>query len=135
MAQKNTIFKNTILNKIPILIFICLFLLTSCNKDAEVFTGTVHTIDIENKRLLVISGLKEEDLKKSYKELLNSSEYAKIIWVSKVSPSKFKQGDELEITYTASDDSYPAQVTAKKITKISGKKLDKEYINQSTIRL
>ncbi|NOU80362.1 DUF3221 domain-containing protein [Paenibacillus sp. LMG 31459] len=69
--------------------------------------------------MLVVSGLKEEDSKKSYKELLNSNEYTKVIWVNKVSPSRFKQGDEIEITYTASDDSYPAQVTAKKITKIS----------------
>ncbi|KHL97104.1 hypothetical protein QW71_02740 [Paenibacillus sp. IHB B 3415] len=118
MVQKNTIFKNTILKKIPILIFICLFLLTSCNKDAEIFIGTVHTIDAENKRILVVSGLKEADFNKSSKELLNSNEYAKVIWVSKVSPSRFKQGDKIEITYTASDDSYPAQVTAKKISKI-----------------
>ncbi|AIQ57838.1 hypothetical protein PBOR_13535 [Paenibacillus borealis] len=60
MVKKNTIFTRT-----PILIFICLFLLTSCNKDAEIFIGTVHTIDAENKRMLVISGLKEEDLKLS----------------------------------------------------------------------
>ncbi|QQZ62473.1 DUF3221 domain-containing protein [Paenibacillus sonchi] len=113
MVHKNSTFKRT-----PILIFICLFLFTSCNKDVEIVIGTVHTIDVENKRILVIPHLKEQDLNKNYKEILNSSEYSQAIWVNKVSPSNYKQGDEIEISYTVSDDSFPAQVTANKITEI-----------------
>lgn len=66
MPHKKFTFKQA-----PVLIFLCLILLTSCNTNAEIFIGTVHTIDVENKRLLV------------------------------------------------SEDSYPAQVTAETIRKIS----------------
>ncbi|WP_339241470.1 DUF3221 domain-containing protein [Paenibacillus sp. FSL F4-0243] len=100
------------------LIFVFLLLVTACNKNDEVLKGIVHTIDLENKRILVISELKEEDLNKDYKEVLDSGEYSQAIWVSKVATSKYKKGDQIEISYDVSDDSFPAQVTAKKITKI-----------------
>ncbi|MEK4205287.1 MULTISPECIES: DUF3221 domain-containing protein [Paenibacillus] len=100
------------------LIFIFLLLVTACSKNDEVLKGIVHTIDVENKRILVISELKEEDLNKEYKEVLESNEYSQAIWVNKVAPSKYKKGDEIKVFFEVSDDSFPAQVTAKKITKI-----------------
>jgi hypothetical protein len=66
----------------------------------------------------VIYQLKEKDLNKDYKEVLDSGEYSQAIWLNKVASSKYKKGDEIEISYEVSDDSFPAQVTAKKITKI-----------------
>ncbi|MGG1613951.1 DUF3221 domain-containing protein [Paenibacillus phoenicis] len=79
--------------------------------------GIVHTVDEENKKILVISHLKKEDLSKNYKEVLESNEYSQAIWVNKITPSKYKKGDEVTVFFEVSDDSFPAQVTAKKITK------------------
>ncbi|ASA20285.1 DUF3221 domain-containing protein [Paenibacillus donghaensis] len=99
------------------LIFVFLLLVTACSNDDKVFKGIVHTVDVENKRILVISQIKEEDLSKDYKEVLESNKYSQAIWVNKVAPSKYKKGDEIEVFFKASDDSFPAQVTAKKIVK------------------
>ncbi|MBY0012045.1 DUF3221 domain-containing protein [Paenibacillus typhae] len=101
-----------------LILFSCFFLLTACSKDVEVFNGIVHTVDFENKRILVISQLKDSDLNKDYKELLNSGEYSQVIWVNKVAPSEYEKGDEIEVSYESSDDSFPAQVNAKKIIKV-----------------
>lgn len=101
------------------IIFVFLLLVTACSsKGDEVLKGIVHTIDTENKRILVISELKEEDLNKDYKEVINSNEYSQAIWVSKVTLSKYKKGDKIEVIFESSDDSFPAQVTANKIVKI-----------------
>ncbi|MEK5030603.1 DUF3221 domain-containing protein [Paenibacillus sp. FSL R7-0302] len=81
------------------------------------FKGTVHTVDADNNRILVIAQLKEEDLDKNYKEVLGTNTYSQAIWVNEVSPSKYKKGEEIEVFYTTSDDSFPAQVTANKIVK------------------
>lgn len=113
MVQKT----NTFTRRISILIL--LLLLTACSKDIEIFKGTVHTVDVEDKRVLVISQLKEQDLNKDFKEVLESSEYSQAIWVSGIVPFKYKRGDEVEVSYEASDDSFPAQVTAIQITNIS----------------
>lgn len=99
------------------LIFIFLLLVTACSKDDTVFKGTVHTVDADINRILVIAQLKEEDLDKNYKEVLETSMYSQAIWVNEVSPSKYKKGEEIEVFYQASDDSFPAQVTANKIVK------------------
>ncbi|MNC42897.1 hypothetical protein D3C76_255090 [compost metagenome] len=114
MIQKTS----AIMKRAPILFLVCLLLLTACSKEVEIFKGTVHTVDEENKRILVISQLKEEDLSKDYKEILDSGVYSHAIWVDEVATSKYKKGDEAEISYEASDDSFPAQVTPKKITKV-----------------
>ncbi|MEK4514447.1 DUF3221 domain-containing protein [Paenibacillus sp. FSL H8-0122] len=99
------------------LIFIFLLLVTACSKDDTLFKGTVHTVDADNNRILVIAQLKEEDLDKNYKEVLGTNTYSQAIWVNEVSPSKYKKGEEIEVFYTTSDDSFPAQVTANKIIK------------------
>ncbi|ETT56328.1 DUF3221 domain-containing protein [Paenibacillus sp. FSL P4-0338] len=99
------------------LIFMFLLVVTACSKDDTVFKGTVHTVDVDNKRILVIAQLKEEDLSKNYKEVLETNMYSQAIWVNEVSPSKYKKGEEIEVFYQTSDDSFPAQVTANKIVK------------------
>lgn len=76
--------------------FCFLLLVTACSKNDEVLKGIVHTIDVENKRILVISELKEEDLNKEYKEVLESNEYSQAIWVNKVAPSKYKKAMRLK---------------------------------------
>ncbi|MNN17012.1 hypothetical protein D3C76_583800 [compost metagenome] len=111
MFQKTSTIKWT-------LIFVFLLLVAACSKDDEVLKGIVHTVDVENKKILVISQLKEEDLNRDYKEVLEFSEYSQAIWVNKVEPSKYKKGDAIEVYFEVSDDSFPAQVTAKKIVKI-----------------
>ncbi|MEK4004952.1 DUF3221 domain-containing protein [Paenibacillus sp. FSL H3-0333] len=100
-----------------ILIFVFLLGLAACSKGDNVFKGKVHTVDVENTRILVIAQLKEEDLNKNYKEVLETNMYSQAIWVNKVSPSNYKKGDEIEVFYQTSDDSFPAQVTANKIVK------------------
>lgn len=57
----------------------------------------------------MISELQKEDL---------NEDYSQAIWVSKLELSKYKEGDEIEVLYEGSEDSYPALVTAKKITKL-----------------
>lgn len=91
--------------------------LAACSKEDNVFKGKVHTVDVENSRILVIAQLKEEDLDKNYNEVLESDMYSQAIWVNKVSPSKYKEGEEIEVFYQTSDDSFPAQVTANQIVK------------------
>lgn len=98
-------------------IFILVLLLTACSKDDTVFKGTVHTVDADNKRILVIAQLKEEDLSKSYKEVLGTNTYSQAIWVNEVSAAKYKKGEKIEVFYQTSDDSFPAQVTANQIVK------------------
>lgn len=66
---------------------------------------------------MVIYQLKEKDLHKDYKEVLDSGEYSQAIWLNKFASSKYKKGNEIEISYEVRDDSFPAQVTAKKSTK------------------
>lgn len=104
------------------IIILLLLWVTACSKNDEALKGIVHTVDTENKRILVISQLKEEDLNKDYKVVLESNAYSQATWVNKVAPSKYKKGDEIKVFFGASDDSFPAQVTAKKIVKI------KQYI-------
>lgn len=70
------------------------------------------------KRILVISQLQKEDVHEDYKKLIESGEYSQAIWVSKVNPRKYKIGEKIEVLYEGSDDSFPAQVTAKKIDKL-----------------
>ncbi|MEK4042357.1 DUF3221 domain-containing protein [Paenibacillus sp. FSL H8-0048] len=101
------------------LTIIFLLFVTACSKDDIHFKGIIHTVDLENKRILVISQLKEDDLGKNYKEVLESNDYSQAIWVNKITPSNYNKGDAVEVIYTASDDSFPAQVTAKKIVKSS----------------
>lgn len=103
------------------LILSCLFLLIACSKNDERFNGVVHTIDTENMKMLVIHQLQEKDLDKDYKELLDSGEYPQAIWVNKIASSLYKKGDEIEVSFEASDDSFPAQVTAKEVTIIKNK--------------
>ncbi|WP_339316588.1 DUF3221 domain-containing protein [Paenibacillus sp. FSL R10-2734] len=97
---------------------VCLLLLSACSSEGEKFIGTIHTIDTENKRILVVSQLQKEDIHEDYKKLIESGEYSQAIWVSKVNPRKYKIGEEIEVLYEGSDDSFPAQVTAKKIDKL-----------------
>lgn len=59
----------------------------------------VHTVDIENKRILVIYQLQEQDMNKDYQEVLTSNEYSQAIWVNQTEPSRYKKGDEIEISY------------------------------------
>ncbi|WP_339250373.1 DUF3221 domain-containing protein [Paenibacillus sp. FSL P2-0089] len=99
------------------LIFVFLLALAACSKGDNVLKGKVHTVDVENTRILVIAQLKEEDLNKNYKEVLETNMYSQAIWVNGVSPSKYKKGEEIEVFYQTSDDSFPAQVTASKIVK------------------
>lgn len=89
-----------------------------CSSESELFIGTIHTVDTDNQRILVISQLHKEDLNEDYKKLIASGEYSQAIWVSKVAPSKYKQGDDIEVFYEGIDDSFPAQVTAKKINRL-----------------
>ncbi|QUL52466.1 DUF3221 domain-containing protein [Paenibacillus tritici] len=98
-------------------IFVFLLFVTACGKEDTVFKGVIHTVDIEHKRILVISQLHEEDLGKEYKDVLESNKYSQAIWVNKIDPSNYNKGDVVEVFYTSSDDSFPAQVTAKKIVK------------------
>lgn len=98
--------------------FVSLLLLTACSSGSEMFIGTIHTVDADNKRILVISQLQKEDLNEDYKKLLESGGYSQVIWVSKVNPRKYKPGEEIEVLYEARDDSFPAQVNAKKITRL-----------------
>ncbi|GIO84127.1 hypothetical protein J25TS5_10590 [Paenibacillus faecis] len=100
------------------LVFILMLLFPACNTEDEVLKGTVHTVDAENKRILVISQLKEADLNKDYEEVLGSNAYSQAVWVNTVTPSKYKKGDEIEVFYEVSNDSFPAQVTAKKMVRI-----------------
>lgn len=100
------------------LIFILLLLITACSKDDIIFKGTVHTVDVDNNRILAIAPLKEEDLDKNYKEVLETNTYSQAIWVNEVSPSKYDKGEEIEVFYQTSDDSFPAQVKANKIVKL-----------------
>lgn len=99
--------------------FLILLLLwvAACNRNDEALTGTVHTIDVENKRILVISQLKEEDLNKDYKVVLESNAYSQATWVNNIAPSNYKKGDEIKVFFEGRDDSYPAQVTAKRIVR------------------
>ncbi|WP_423803099.1 hypothetical protein [Paenibacillus pseudetheri] len=53
-----------------------------------------------------------------YKKLIESGEYSHTICISKVKPRKYKIGEEIEVLYEGSDDSFPAQVTVKKIDKL-----------------
>lgn len=78
------------------LIFIFLLLVTACSKDDIGFKGTVHTVDADNGRILVIAQLKEEDLDKNYKEVLETNLYSQAIWVNEVSPSKYKRVKRLK---------------------------------------
>lgn len=112
MVQK----KSSFIKKASITI-LSLFLLIACSKNNEMFNGIVHTIDKEDMKMLVIHQLREEDLDKDYKKLLDSGEYPKAIWVNKIALSKYEKGDEVDVFYEVSDDSFPAQVTAKKVTK------------------
>lgn len=109
---------NLLLKWILSLWIVCLLLLTACSSEGEKFIGTIHTIDADNKRILVISQLQKEDIHEDYKKLIESGEYSQTIWVSKVNPRKYKIGEEIEVLYEGSDDSFPAQVTAKKIDKL-----------------
>jgi len=68
--------------------------------------------------MLVIPQLQEEDLDVDYKKLLTSGEYPEAFWVSKIAPGAYEQGDKVEVLFEASDDSFPAQVTAKRIIKL-----------------
>lgn len=107
--------------KMASLVLSCVFLLIACSKNNEMFNGVVHTIDMENMKMLVIHQLQENDLDKDYKELLDSGEYPQAIWVNKIASSLYKKGDEIEVSFEASDDSFPAQVTAKEVTIIKNK--------------
>ena len=100
------------------LISLFLFLLIGCDSHAEKFTGTIVNIDAANKQILVISHLEIEDLHVDYKDLLKSGKYREVIWVKNVNPNKYKVGEEIEVTYHARDDSYPAQISSAKITKL-----------------
>lgn len=65
-----------------------------------------------------IPQLKEEDLNKDYKIVLESYAYSQANWVNNIAPSKYKKGDEIEVFFEGRDDSYPAQVTAKRIVRV-----------------
>lgn len=66
------------------LIFVFLLGLAACSKGDNVFKGKVHTVDVENTRILVIAQLKEEDLSKNYKEVLETNMYSQAIWDCKI---------------------------------------------------
>ncbi|MGG4341486.1 DUF3221 domain-containing protein [Paenibacillus lautus] len=107
--------------KKALLICLCLFFLTACSSsksDYETLTGVVKEIDVENKKILVISGLKKEDLQEDYKVLIELKKYKEVLWVSGIDSSKFTIGEKVEISYNSIEDSYPGQVTAKNITKL-----------------
>lgn len=97
---------------------VLIILLTACNSDSDSIIGTIHTKDTENQRMLVIPQLQEEDLDVDYKKLLTSGEYPEAFWVSKIASGAYEQGDKVEVLFEVSDDSFPAQVTAKRITKL-----------------
>ncbi|MGE7828870.1 DUF3221 domain-containing protein [Paenibacillus sp. NPDC093718] len=95
--------------------------LTACNSSKsvyEILIGVVKEVDVENKKILVISGLKKEDLHEDYKVLIELKKYKEVLWVTGNDPSRFTIGEEVEISFNSIEDSYPGQVTAKKITKL-----------------
>jgi len=106
-----------ILYKNILSITLLFIILTGCNVEGE--PGIQGTIaDKDRNKLLVIVGLPQEQEAYDIQQILDTGDFPEAYWIETSAFHNFKIGDQVEVWFSYTQDSYPAQTKAEKIKKL-----------------